>query len=79
MQDPGLAVIISSESHQAGALHSQNAKQFFKFQPQAMNSLFSDCHVGNVQLFMSNNSAGFTELNHRDTLFCCFLRTETKH
>ena len=24
-----------------------------------MNSLFSDCYVGNVQLFMSNNLAGF--------------------
>ena len=58
---PGPAVIISSKSYQAGVLHSQNAQQFFRFQPrgQAMNSLFSDCHVGNVQVFMSNNSAGF--------------------
>ena len=32
---------------------------FFKFQPQAMNSLFSDCFVGNSQVFMGNNSAAF--------------------
>ena len=28
-----------------------------------MNSLFSDCHVGNLQVFMGNTSAGFTKEN----------------
>ena len=31
----------------------------FRFQPQAVNSFFSNCHVGNLQGFMGNNSAGF--------------------
>ena len=40
-------------------VHSQNtAQQFVKYQPQALSSLFSDCHVNNVQVFMSHNSAG---------------------
>ena len=30
-----------------------------KLPPKAMNSLFSDCHVGNSQVFMGDNSAGF--------------------
>ena len=51
--------LTSSENPNARVLHSQNAQQFFKFQRQAMNSLFSDCHVRNVHVFMSNNSAGF--------------------
>ena len=42
----------------------KNSQQVFRFQPQAMNSLFSNCHVGNVQVFMSNN--------YLDPLFCCF-------
>ena len=41
-------------------VHSRNtAKQFVKYQPQALSSLFSNCHVNNVQVFMSHNSAGF--------------------
>ena len=40
--------------------HSQTtAQQFVKYQPQALSSLFSNCHVNNVQVFMSQNSAGF--------------------
>ena len=43
-------------------VHSRNtAQQFVKYQPQALSSLFSNCHVNNinVQVFMSHNSAGF--------------------
>ena len=56
---PGPAVLSSSESPHAGVLHLQNSQQVFRFHPQAMNSLFSNCHVRNVQVFMGNNSAGF--------------------
>ena len=77
---PGPAVLSSSESPHAGVLHLQNSQQVFRFQPQAMNSLFSNCHVQNVQVFMGNNSAGFHWTNnYLDPLFCCFLRTETEH
>ena len=31
----------------------------FQIPAEAMNSLFSICHVGNVQVFVSNNLAGF--------------------
>ena len=37
----------------------KNFQQVFRFQPQVMNSLFSNCHVGKVEVFMGNNSAGF--------------------
>lgn len=42
-------------------VYSQNntAQQFVKFQPQALSSLFSNCHVDNVQVFMGQNSTGF--------------------
>ena len=41
-------------------VHSQTtAQQFFKYNPQALSSLFSNCHVNNVQVLMSQNSAGF--------------------
>lgn len=59
------SIISSSENpptavNDASVLHSQNAtQQFVKFQPQALSSLFSNCHVGNVQVFMGHNSAGF--------------------
>jgi len=35
------------------------AQQFVKYQPQALSSLFSNCQVNNVQVFMGHNSAGF--------------------
>ena len=39
-------------------VHSRNtAQQFVKYQPQALSSLFSNCQVDNVQVFMSHNSA----------------------
>ena len=56
---PGPAVLSSSESPHAGVLHLQNSQQVSRFQPKAMNSLFSNCHLGNLQVFMGNNSAGF--------------------
>ena len=40
--------------------HSRNtAQQIVKYQPSALSSLCSNCHVNNVQLFMTQNSAGF--------------------
>ena len=42
-------------------VHSQNntAQQFVKYQPQALSSLFSNCQVNNIQVFMGHDSAGF--------------------
>ena len=41
-------------------VHSRNtAQQFVKYQPQALSSLFSNCQVNNVQVFMAQNSAEF--------------------
>ena len=40
-------------------VHSRNTAQYFvKYQPQALSSLFSNCQVNNVQVFMTQNSAG---------------------
>ena len=38
-------------------LTPSSAEMADKF-PNLLNSLFSNCHVGNVQVFMGNNSAG---------------------
>ena len=35
------------------------AHQFVKYQPQALSSLFSNCQVNNVQVFLAQNSADF--------------------
>lgn len=70
---PSHAVIISSESPQAELPHSQNTQQFLKCQPQAMNSLFSDCHVTNAQVFMGNNSAGSDGTSLFRSSFCHFF------
>ena len=49
LMDPSLTVV-----------HSRNtAQQFVKYQPQALSSLFSNCQVNNVQVFMAQNSAEF--------------------
>ena len=41
-------------------VHSQNtAQQIPARQPRAWSSLFSNCHVNSVQIFMSRKSAGF--------------------
>ena len=41
-------------------VHSRNtAQQFVKYQPQALSSLFSNCQVNNVQVFLAQNSADF--------------------
>ena len=38
-------------------VHSRNtAQQIVKYQPQALSSLFSNCQVNNVQVFMTQNS-----------------------
>ena len=45
----------------SAVVHSQNntAQQFVKYQPQALSSLFSNCQVNNIQVFMGHDSAGF--------------------
>ena len=50
-----LAVVNST------VVHSQNntARQFVKYQPQVLSSLFSNCQVNNIQVFMGHDSAGF--------------------
>lgn len=76
----GPAVIISSKSLRAGVLHSQNAQECFKFQPQAMHSLFSDCHVGNVASLHEQQSSQFSlNLIIQILFFAPFSWTETEH
>ena len=42
-------------------VHSQTtAQQFVKFRPQALSSLFSSCHVNNIQVFMSYNGGSIS-------------------
>ena len=45
----------------SAVVHSQNntAQQFVKYQPQALSSLFSNCQVNNIQVFVGHDSAGF--------------------
>ena len=57
--------VTSSGNHLAAVnstvVHSQNntAQQFVKYQPQALSSLFSNCQVNNIQVFMGHDSAEF--------------------
>lgn len=41
------------------AFQSQNAVHNVKFQPQALNSLFSSCKIENLQVFMGHNFSRF--------------------
>ena len=60
-------------------VHSRNtAQQFVKYQPQALSSLFSNCHVNNVQVFMSHNSAGFHWTIYFSILFLDWKTTRTR-
>ena len=58
--------VNSSSTHLAPVnstvVHSQNtAQQLVYYQPQALTSLFSNCHVNDVQIFMSHNPPDFNE------------------
>ena len=58
--------VNSSSTHLAPVnstvVHSQNtAQQLVYYRPQALTSLFSNCHVNDVQIFMSHNPPDFNE------------------
>ena len=41
-------------------VHTQNTAQLLVYyRPQGLSSLFSNCHVNDVQIFMSHKSTGF--------------------
>ena len=48
----------TATSNLASSSLQSTSQQFVKYQPQALSSLFSNCNVTNVQVFMSHNSAG---------------------
>lgn len=71
-------MITTSESPQV--FHLSNTQQFFKLQPQAMNSLFPDSHVRNLYAVMCKQFGRFSRnLLIHIFFFAVFLRTETEH